>query len=86
MFTRLRREPDATPEGLLEEHRAFLDPPPVNQGADDDKTLVLVTRLTDAAVRKVDAFEPDRAASSLGVIAGDRVAITPPGPRLGSVP
>jgi hypothetical protein len=45
MFARLRREPQGTPEGLLEELRAFLDSSAVNQRTDDDKTLVLATRL-----------------------------------------
>jgi len=45
MFARLRGEPEAEPGQLLVELRAFLDSPPVNQRTDDDKTLVLATRL-----------------------------------------
>ncbi len=45
MFARLRGETRAGTEGLLEELRAFLGSAPVNQRTDDDKTLVLATRL-----------------------------------------
>jgi len=45
MFARLRREPAARPRRLLGELRRFLDSAPVNQRTDDDKTLVLATRL-----------------------------------------
>jgi len=48
MFARLRREPEDTPEHLLEELRAFLDSPPVDQRTGDNKTLVLATRLPAA--------------------------------------
>jgi hypothetical protein len=48
MFARLRGEPEPEPGRLLEELRAFLDSPPVNQRTDDDKTLVLATRLPPA--------------------------------------
>ena len=46
MFARLRREPAAARERLLRELRAFLRSPAVNQRTDDDKTLVLATRLS----------------------------------------
>jgi hypothetical protein len=50
MFARLRGERQGQPRGLLEELRAFLASAPVNQRTDDDKTLVLATRLrSDAA-------------------------------------
>jgi hypothetical protein len=45
MFARLRQEAAGTSEGLHDELRTFLDSPPVNQRTDDDKTLVLATRL-----------------------------------------
>jgi hypothetical protein len=45
MFERLRQEPAGEAGGLLTELQAFLDSPPVNQRTDDDKTLVLATRL-----------------------------------------
>ncbi|HUL75893.1 MAG TPA: PP2C family serine/threonine-protein phosphatase [Vicinamibacteria bacterium] len=48
MFSRLRGE--AEPERLLGELRAFLESPQVNQRTDDDKTLVLATRLAAAAI------------------------------------
>ena len=48
MFARLRRERRAEPGGLREELRAFLGSAPVNQRTDDDKTLVLATRLGPA--------------------------------------
>ena len=48
MFARLRRESAGEPEGLREELRAFLGSAPVNQRTDDDKTLVLATRLPPA--------------------------------------
>ena len=49
MFARLRRESEGELEGLHEELRAFLGSAPVNQRTDDDKTLVLATRLVPAA-------------------------------------
>jgi len=45
MFTRLRGIRPTRPRGLAGELRAFLDSPAVNQRTDDDKTLVLATRL-----------------------------------------
>jgi hypothetical protein len=48
MFARLRGETTAEPEGLLAELRAFLGSALVNQRTDDDKTLVLATRLEPA--------------------------------------
>jgi len=55
MFARLRQEPDRTPNGLLNELRAFLDSPPVNQRTNDDKTLVLATRLPAESAVRADA-------------------------------
>ena len=55
MFARLRRDQGATAERLDRELRAFLDSPAVNQRTDDDKTLVLLTRL-----------RPDRGAGAAG--------------------
>jgi hypothetical protein len=55
MFARLRREPDETSEGLADELRAFLDSAPVNQRTDDDKTLVLATRLPPTPARDSEA-------------------------------
>jgi len=55
MFARLRREPVAKRESLVEEFRVFLDSPPVNQRTDDDKTLVLATRLSGTPAGKADA-------------------------------
>ena len=49
MFARLRAEGEGEPESLREELRAFLGSAPVNQRTDDDKTLVLATRLLPAA-------------------------------------
>jgi hypothetical protein len=49
MFARLREEREGQPRGLLEELRVFLGSAPVNQRTDDDKTLVLATRLRPAA-------------------------------------
>ena len=49
MFARLRAEGEGEPESLREELRAFLGSGPVNQRTDDDKTLVLATRLLPAA-------------------------------------
>jgi hypothetical protein len=49
MFARLRAEGEGEPESLREELRAFLDSAPVNQRTDDDKTLVLATRLLPTA-------------------------------------
>jgi hypothetical protein len=45
MFARLRGMRPTRPRGLAGELRAFLDSPAVNQRTDDDKTLVLATRL-----------------------------------------
>jgi hypothetical protein len=45
MFSRLRDESAARPRRLQGELRAFLDSPAVNQRTDDDKTLVMATRL-----------------------------------------
>jgi len=47
MFARLRQRqrPRLHPGGLDHELRVFLDSPPVNQRTDDDKTLILATRL-----------------------------------------
>jgi hypothetical protein len=45
MFARLRQEADEQSEQLRAELRAFLESGPVNQRTDDDKTLVLATRL-----------------------------------------
>jgi hypothetical protein len=50
MFARLRAETRSN--GLLEELRRFLGSPPVNQRTDDDKTLVLATRLPPVAGAK----------------------------------
>jgi hypothetical protein len=49
MFARLRGESEGEAGGLLEGLRAFLASAPVNQRTDDDKTLVLATRLPPAA-------------------------------------
>jgi hypothetical protein len=50
MFDRLRREREGQSRRLLAELRAFLGSAPVNRRTDDDKTLVLATRLRpDAA-------------------------------------
>ena len=49
MFSRLRHEREGQPRALLEELRAFLASSPVNRRTDDDKTLVLATRLRPAA-------------------------------------
>lgn len=49
MFARLRTEREGQPRGLRDELRAFLGSAPVNQRTDDDKTLVLATRLLPAA-------------------------------------
>lgn len=52
MFARLRRDRGTRAERLDRELRAFLDSPAVNQRTDDDKTLVLLTRLRpDGGVR-----------------------------------
>lgn len=45
MFERLRHESAARPRRLTGELRRFLDSPAVNKRTDDDKTLVLATRL-----------------------------------------
>jgi hypothetical protein len=50
MFARLRAEPGS--EALPEELRAFLESTAVNQRTDDDKTLVLATRLPGVAGRR----------------------------------
>jgi Protein phosphatase 2C len=50
LFARLRAE--AASDGLLEELRTFLESPAVNQRTDDDKTLVLATRLRGAPRRR----------------------------------
>ena len=55
MFSRLRREPAARPRRLAGELRSFLDSPAVNQRTDDDKTLVLATRLGAARRAMRDA-------------------------------
>jgi hypothetical protein len=49
MFARLRREREGQAKGLLQELRVFLGSAPVNQRTDDDKTLVLATRLRPPA-------------------------------------
>jgi Protein phosphatase 2C len=54
MFARLRREPEETSEGLVDELRAFLDSAPVNQRTEDDKTLVLATRLPAPPMQKAN--------------------------------
>lgn len=46
LFERLRREPSTDLDGLHGELALFLDSPAVNQRTDDDKTLVLATRLS----------------------------------------
>ena len=48
MFARLRGAGAMRPRGLSSELRLFLDSPAVNQRTDDDKTLVLATRLPGA--------------------------------------
>ncbi len=48
MFARLRRESDDGSRALRKELRAFLGSAPVNRRTDDDKTLVLATRLPPA--------------------------------------
>ncbi len=55
MFSRLRREAAARPRRLLGELRTFLDSPAVNQRTDDDKTLVLATRLAAPAAARAGA-------------------------------
>jgi hypothetical protein len=55
MFARLRGEREEEPTGLLAELRSFLDSAPVNQRTDDDKTLVLATRLPPAGLAGADA-------------------------------
>jgi hypothetical protein len=45
MFARLRGVSATRPRSLAGELHAFLDSPAVNQRTDDDKTLVLATRL-----------------------------------------
>lgn len=48
MFERLREEQGPASPALSAELRAFLDSPAVNRRTDDDKTLVLATRLRPA--------------------------------------
>jgi hypothetical protein len=48
MFARLRRETATRPRALAGELRSFLDSAAVNRRTDDDKTLVLATRLPAA--------------------------------------
>jgi hypothetical protein len=55
MFDRLRRERARVRRGLARELRAFLDSPAVNARTDDDKTLVLATRLPAAGRRPTRA-------------------------------
>jgi hypothetical protein len=55
MFARLRQQREGHARGLLEELRAFLGSVPVNQRTDDDKTLVLATRLHPAAAGRREA-------------------------------
>lgn len=45
MFARLRQDAEGDDGALLDEMRDFLDSPAVNQRTDDDKTLVLATRV-----------------------------------------
>jgi len=49
MFERLREEPPGQSTGLLPQLQAFLGSPEVNRRTEDDKTLVLATRLPAAA-------------------------------------
>ncbi|HVO11054.1 MAG TPA: PP2C family serine/threonine-protein phosphatase [Vicinamibacteria bacterium] len=49
MFERLRQEPPGESVGLVPELRSFLGSPDVNRRTDDDKTLVLATRLVAQA-------------------------------------
>jgi len=49
MFARLRREREGQSRSLLQQLRAFLGSTPVNCRTDDDKTLVLATRLRPTA-------------------------------------
>jgi hypothetical protein len=51
MFARLRSDGEGEGEDLLEGLRTFLGSAPVNQRTDDDKTLVLATRLRPAPDR-----------------------------------
>jgi hypothetical protein len=55
MFARLRREREGQSRPLQQELRAFLGSAPVNQRTDDDKTLVLATRLSPAAAEGASA-------------------------------
>ena len=55
MFARLQREPEPGAQGLLDELRAFLDSPSVNRRTDDDKTLVLATRLPTTPAGEANA-------------------------------
>ena len=48
MFARLRREREGQSRPLQQQLRAFLGSAPVNQRTDDDKTLVLATRVRPA--------------------------------------
>ena len=52
MFARLRGEAGPEPDGLRQELEGFLDSEPVNRRTDDDKTLVLATRLAGENERK----------------------------------
>jgi hypothetical protein len=49
MFEQLREEEEPASLSLVAELRAFLDSPAVNRRTDDDKTLVLATRLGPAS-------------------------------------
>ena len=55
MFARLRRERAGQSRSLLGELRTFLASAPVNQRTDDDKTLVLATRLRPRVARRSEA-------------------------------
>jgi hypothetical protein len=60
MFARLRHERAARPRRLAGELRSFLDSPAVNLRTDDDKTLVMATRLPASR----NGHEPERADDS----------------------
>ena len=55
MFARLRRERSGRGTRLDGELRAFLDSPAVNRRTDDDKTLVLATRLAAPGLDQPDS-------------------------------
>ena len=55
MFARLRQEREGQPRALLRQLRGFLRSAPVNQRTDDDKTLVLATRVRPAAAEAAGA-------------------------------